>query len=75
MLGCASRVTQPSRRERRALMTHDVDFLRIASATRDHPGIIYCGKTARSVGEIIRGLILIYEVLTPEELHGQVEFL
>jgi hypothetical protein len=56
-------------------MTHDTDFLHIASTTRDHPGIIYCSKTARSVGEIIRGLILIYEVLTSEEMRGQVEYL
>lgn len=25
-------------------------------------------------GEIVRGLILIYEVLSPEEIAGQVEF-
>lgn len=41
----------------------------------DHPGIIYCEKTARSIGEIIRGLILIYEVLAPEDMRGKVEFL
>jgi predicted nuclease of predicted toxin-antitoxin system len=63
------------RGERRVLMTHDTDFLQIAGATSDHPGIVYCGKAARSIGEIIRGLILIYEVLTPEEMRGQVEFL
>jgi len=63
------------RREERVIMTHDADFLQIASTTNDHPGIVYCGKTARSVGEIIRGLILIYEVLTLEEMRGQVEYL
>jgi predicted nuclease of predicted toxin-antitoxin system len=52
------------RREVRVITTHDADFLHIASTTDDHPGIVYCDKTARSVGEIIRGLILIYEVLT-----------
>lgn len=56
-------------------MTHDTDFLLLASTTNDHPGIVYCDKTARSIGEIIRGLILIYEVLTQEEMVGQVEFL
>jgi len=63
------------RREGRVIMTHDTDFLHIASTTHDHPGIVYCSKTARSVGEIIRGLILIYEVLTLEEMRGQVEYL
>jgi predicted nuclease of predicted toxin-antitoxin system len=63
------------RREERVIMTHDADFLQIAGTTSDHSGIIYCDKTARSIGQIIRGLILIYEVLTPEEIRGQVEFL
>jgi predicted nuclease of predicted toxin-antitoxin system len=63
------------RREGRMIMTHDADFLQIASTTDDHPGIVYCEKTARSIGEIIRGLILIYEVLAPEDMRGKVEFL
>ena len=64
-----------ARREGRVLVTHDTDFLRFASRTIDHPGIVYCHKTARSVGEIVRGLILIYEVLTPDEMAGRVEYL
>lgn len=56
-------------------MTHDPDFLRIARSTQDHPGIAFCEQTARSTGEIIRHLILIYEVLTAEEIAGRVEFL
>jgi predicted nuclease of predicted toxin-antitoxin system len=63
------------RREERVIMTHDADFLHIASTTDDHPGGVYCGKSARLVGEIIRGLILMYEVLTLEEMRGQVEYL
>lgn len=59
----------------RVIMTHDTDFLRLASLTTEHPGIVYCHKTALSVGEIVRGLILVYEVLTPEEMRGRVEFL
>lgn len=56
-------------------MTHDTDFLRIASAISEHPGVTYCHKNARSLGEIIESLILMYEVLTPEEMSGHVEFL
>ncbi|HVR99217.1 MAG TPA: DUF5615 family PIN-like protein [Thermoanaerobaculia bacterium] len=59
----------------RVIMTHDTDFLRFASLTTEHPGIVYCHKTALSVGEIVRGLILVYEVLVPEEMRGRVEFL
>lgn len=63
------------RTEGRVLVTHDVDFLRLASRSGDHPGIVYCDKLSQSIGEIIRGLILIYEVLTPEEMAGRVEYL
>ena len=61
--------------EQRVIVTHDADFLRFASRSTDHPGIAFCDKLARSLGDIIRGLILIYEVLTPEELAGRVEYL
>lgn len=63
------------RQERRVVVTHDADFLRFASRSIDHPGIAYCHKTARSLGEMIRSLILIYEVLEPEDMTGRVEFL
>ncbi len=56
-------------------MTHDVDFLCYPSQSSDHPGIAYCQMGVRSVGEIIRSLILIYEVLTPREMAGHVEYL
>ena len=64
-----------ARAARRIIVTHDADFLRFASQAVDHWGIAYCHRTARSVGEIIRGLILIYEALTPDEMRGRVEFL
>ena len=63
------------RREGRVVVTHDADFLRYASQSSDHPGIAYCQMGTRSMGEIIRSLILIYEVLTPEEMAGHVEYL
>jgi predicted nuclease of predicted toxin-antitoxin system len=62
-------------REGRVLVTHDADFLRLAAQGVDHPGIAYCHKSARSLGEIIRSLILIHEVLTPEEIAGRVQYL
>jgi predicted nuclease of predicted toxin-antitoxin system len=62
-------------REGRVVVTHDADFLRYASQSSGHPGIAYCHMGTRSVGEITRSLILIYEVLTPEEMSGHVEYL
>lgn len=59
----------------RVLVTHDSDFLRLAKTDSAHAGIAYCSKVALSVGEMIRSLILIHEVFTPEEISGRVEYL
>jgi predicted nuclease of predicted toxin-antitoxin system len=61
--------------EGRVIVTHDDDFLKIASLRSDHSGIVYCRKEAKSVGDIVNYLILVYKVLTPQEMQGQVEFL
>lgn len=63
------------RRTWRVIVTYDADFLRISTTTKDYPGIIYGKRAERSPGEMIRRLILIYEVLTAEEMSGRVEFL
>ena len=59
----------------RVVVTHDADFLRMASQGQEHAGIAYCHKATRPLGDIIRGLILIYEVLTPAEMRNRVEYL
>ncbi len=63
------------RQQKRVIFTHDKDFLIIASRTRNHPGIVYCKQRTYSLGKIIEGLILIYEVYSPEEIIGRVEYL
>ena len=63
------------RQQKRVIFTHDKDFLIIASRTSNHPGIVYCKQRSYSLGEIIEGLILIYEVYSPEEMMGRVEYL
>jgi predicted nuclease of predicted toxin-antitoxin system len=66
---------QFAREQRRVIVTHDADFLRLANQGSEHCGIAYCRKGALSTGEIIRALILVHEVLGPDEMVGQVEFL
>jgi Domain of unknown function (DUF5615) len=61
--------------EGRVLFTQDEDFLRLHAAGFPHAGIAYCHQEARSVGEIIRGLQLIWEVYDPEEMTGRIEYL
>ena len=60
--------------QRRVMVTDDADFLRMAGA-RSHPGIVVAHRRSNSMGEIIRALVLVYEVLTPEEMSQHIEFL
>ena len=63
------------RSEKRVLVTSDADFLRFASTNKDHPGIVYCTNVGAPIGRIVRHLILVYEILSPEEITGRVEYL
>jgi hypothetical protein len=40
-----------------------------------HAGIAYCQQQSMSIGEMLRRLILIHDLLSPEEMLGRVEFL
>lgn len=59
----------------RVLFTQDSDFLKLHTSGFEHSGIVYCIKGSRSIGEVLQGLILIWEVLEAEEILGKVEFL
>ena len=63
-----------ARLDARVIVTRDQDFLRVAAQMTDHCGIVF--YTARqSMREIIEGLILIYEVMLPEEMTGNVTYI
>ena len=64
-----------ARRESRVLVTHDADFLRFAAASSDHAGIAYCRQNRRTLGEMVRTLILMTELMSPDEMVGRVEYL
>lgn len=59
----------------RVLFTHDRDFLRLSATGVAHAGIVYCDKNSKNLGEVIQGLVLIWELLEPDEMRNQVEFL
>jgi hypothetical protein len=60
--------------EGRVLLTYDTDYLGLHAAGVNHAGIVYANQYT-PVGEIIRGLMLIYQVLESAEMVGQVEYL
>jgi predicted nuclease of predicted toxin-antitoxin system len=59
----------------RVLVTHDADFLRLHAGGAAHAGIAYCRQGAAPIGELLRLLVLIHDLLSPEEMAGRVEFL
>ena len=59
----------------RVIFTQDTDFLRINQSNRNHCGIVFCSQNNKSIGELIRGLVLVWELLEPIDMQGKVEFL
>jgi len=59
----------------RVLFTHDDDHLMLNAHGVEHSGIAYCHRLKRSIGEIIDGLVLIWELCEPEEMMNRVEFI
>ncbi|HVS82342.1 MAG TPA: DUF5615 family PIN-like protein [Pyrinomonadaceae bacterium] len=60
--------------EQRVIVTMDSDFLVIASRGVVHSGIAYASPSS-SIGELIRAIMLLYDVLTPADMMNHVEFL
>jgi len=59
----------------RVIFSHDDDLLTILRQTPQHTGIVFCAKNRRTIGHIIKWLITIWQVLDPEDMANQVEFI
>lgn len=59
----------------RVIFTHDEDILVLASKADQHAGVAYCELHARSIGQIIQGLELIWQVLDASEMINNIEFI
>jgi predicted nuclease of predicted toxin-antitoxin system len=59
----------------RVIFTQDRDFLKLHAASVPHPGIAYCDKDTKNIGEIITMLILIWELYEPADIANRVEFI
>jgi predicted nuclease of predicted toxin-antitoxin system len=61
------------------LFTHDDDLLTIADhwqhIGKEYFGIIFVHQEKLSIGEIIRSIKLIVDILSPEEIKNHIEFL
>jgi predicted nuclease of predicted toxin-antitoxin system len=59
----------------RVIFTQDDDYLRLHALGIPHAGIAYCHQQSRSLGQIIRGLLLIWDIYDSEEMRGQIKYL
>jgi hypothetical protein len=60
--------------EGRAIFSYDEDLLRLAASGIGHAGVVFCQQRKRSIGDIVRGLVLLWESLDPPDMAGQVKF-
>ncbi len=60
--------------QNRVIFTQDTDFLRLHKSGINHYGIAYA-KQGTPISKIIQGLLLIYQVLSEDEIKGKVEYL
>jgi predicted nuclease of predicted toxin-antitoxin system len=61
--------------EDRIIFTQDDDFLALAASGIHHSGLAYCRQHARSIGQIVDALELMWEVYEATEMRDRVEFL
>ena len=61
--------------ENRVIVTHDADFLRLHAKGHQHAGIVFCHPQSYTLGEIIRLLSLIWELIPADEICNRIEFL
>lgn len=59
----------------RVLVSHDADFTALHRRGVNHSGIAYCHQGGRAINDLLRALILLWEVLTPEDMQDHLEFL
>ena len=64
-----------ARKERRIIVTQDVDFLRLDAHGVAHCGIVFAAQGRRSIGEIVRHLALMHVCLSDGEMMGRIEYL
>jgi hypothetical protein len=60
--------------QERVILTQDDDFLRLHAQGQAHSGIVYA-RQPTPIGDMLRGLMLIYQVLDADEMKGHVEFI
>jgi predicted nuclease of predicted toxin-antitoxin system len=64
-----------ARLENRVIVTHDSDFLRLHAQGHLHAGIVYSSPQSCTLGDLIRLLAILWELVSADEMCNRVEFL
>lgn len=59
----------------RIVITQDMDFLRLHSEGVPHAGIAFWRQQSRTIGEVVRRLLLVHAIMSPDEMKNRVEYL
>jgi len=59
--------------QNRVIITKDTDFLKIARSGIAHPGMVFFHDGTR-IGEVVRYVRLIWEIMEPSEMTDRVEY-
>jgi hypothetical protein len=60
--------------QQRVLFSQDTDFLILHQQGVEHRGLVYAPQWT-PLGDLVRGLPLIHDVLTPEDMLSRVQFI
>lgn len=63
-----------AKKEERVIFTQDEDFLRLHSKGFKHSGIIYTHQRT-PIGNIVRGIMLVYKIIESDKMEDHLEFL
>lgn len=63
-----------AKRENLIIVTHDDDFLSLAMSC-EHKGIVFVHQQKYSIGDLIRNLKLLWDVVELKDMKNHVEFL
>lgn len=64
-----------ARSSKRVLFTHDADFIALHQSGIPHAAIAYCYRQKRTVGEMVRLLVLLWELYDADEMVNRLEYL
>lgn len=59
----------------RVFCTYDTDFLILAAQGTNHAGIVFGQSSKHSIGDWVKALVLIFQILTADEMQNHIEYL